>query len=133
MRWTSFAASVVLLTIAFVAFPTPPPPLGLAVLILGSLLLLDCSWDSSIGFASWGGLETRSEEITTEFYRMERARWRYLLAVVMAAVTATVAAKNASEEVQMAVLIGSIALFALYGLTDILRCRKRVSQGRAGR
>ncbi len=128
MRWLSFTVSVVLLAIGFVAFPAPPSPLGLGVFMLGVLLLLDWSWDSSIGYAAWGGLETRSKEITTDFYRLDNAKWRYLLAIVIAGFNGAVAATSASEVVQAVVLIGSVALFALFGLIDILRSRKRVSK-----
>jgi hypothetical protein len=127
MRWLSFAVSVVLLAVGFVAFPAPPSPLGLGVFMLGVLLLLDWSWESSIGYAAWGGLETRSKDIKTDFYRIDHAKWRYLLASVIAGVNGAIAATSASEVMQAVVLIGSAALFALYGLFDILRCRKRVS------
>lgn len=127
-RWLSFAASVALLAIGFAAFPAPASPLGLAVFMLGILLLLDWSWESSIGYAAWGGLETRSDEITADFYRIENAKWRYLMAFVIAGTNATVAAKSDSEELQPVVLMGSVTLFSLYGLIEVFRCRKRASK-----
>lgn len=128
MRWLSFAVSVLLLAIGLVVFPAPPSPLGLAIFMLGLLLFLDCSWGSSIGYVAWGGLETRSKEIATDFYRLNNAKWRYLLASMIAGVNGAVAAAGTAEEVQVFVAFGSIALFVLYQLFDMYRCRKRVSE-----
>ena len=81
MKWVSFAVGAVMVAAVFVFFPAPPPAVGIGVMSLGLMLLLDWSLDNCIGFASWGGLELRSEEIEADFYSFERARWRYLLAI----------------------------------------------------
>lgn len=39
---------------------------------------------SSINYVAWGGLKTHSKEIATDFYRLNNAKWRYLLASVVA-------------------------------------------------
>lgn len=128
MRWLSLGVSVVLLATGIIAFPAPPSPLGVAVFGLGILLLLDWSWESSIGYAVWGGSEGRADEITADFYSLDNAKWRYLLAIVVAGMNGTVAATSASEATQIAVLIGSLTLFVGYGLVDIFRCRKRLTK-----
>jgi len=102
----------------------------MGVIALGLMLLLDWSMQSCIVFVSLGGLELRSEEIETDFYLPERAKWRYLLALVLAVTLAAIIGFSASEIVHLTALVGGFVIFGLFGFAGILKSRQRVSRAR---
>jgi len=130
MRWVSFTVGAVLVAASLLSFPAPPSALGMGVIALGLMLLLDWSMQSCIVFVSLGGLELRSEEIETDFYLPERAKWRYLLALVLAVTLAAIIGFSASEIVHLTALVGGFVIFGLFGFAGILKSRQRVSRAR---
>jgi hypothetical protein len=92
---------------------------------LGVLILIDWSWERSLGYAAWG-METRTHEIVADFYDFENAKWRYILASLVAGALAASFAFTASEEIQAAFLVGGCALFGVASFAGILRSRRRV-------
>lgn len=129
MRWGLLAVSLGLMAIAMLAFPSPPSPPAMGLFSLGTLLLIDWSWEQGIGYAAWG-METRTDEIVADFYDFENARWRYVLAILISATLAASFAFSASEEIKAAFLVGSISLFGVAEFAGTIRSRRRVQSKR---
>ena len=129
MRWGLFAISCSLLAVPMLAFPSPSSPAAIGLFSLGLLLLMDWSYEQSLGYAAWG-METRKDEIVEDFYDFENAKWRYVLAFLVSGALAASFAFTSSEKIQATFLIGGFALYGAASFAGALRSRRRVVRGK---
>ena len=95
---------------------------------LGLLLMTDSAWAMGAVTLS-AGLESHKDEIEADFYDIEHAKWRYLLAIVIAGANGGALSFSDSNEFQTWVSVGGFSLFAAFGLASVFRARQRACGG----